>query len=279
MAIKAIAPWFGSNRVLPERVADELGDLKWCGVPFMGGAPELAHIRTRAGVANDLHCHVVNLARVIKVSGDQLVRRLEGVLFHPDELDQAQARCASRAQSLAAHDYFPDLAWAADYFIACWMGRGGSAGKRDELYQSLALRYTSSGGSSARRWQSAIGSIRAWSKALSVWEFTRDDGLNVLARCKDEVGHGLYIDAPWPTAGHDYAVRFGDDRQAALAEALAQFQQTRVVIRFNDHPLIQRLYPESRWTWLRQSSTNQQGNEVAEVLILNGPSKTGGAPE
>ena len=49
------------------------------------------------------------------------------------------------------------------------------------------------------------------------------------------------------------------------------------MIRFNDHSLIQRLYPEPRWTWLRQTTTNQQGNDVAEVLILNGPSFTGGS--
>ena len=98
------------------------------------------------------------------------------------------------------------------------MGRGGSAGKRTELDQSLALRYTSSGGSSAKRWQSAIHSIAAWSRALAVWEFTRDDAMHVVGRCRDQAGHGLYIDAPWPGAGAEYAVRFSDDRQHALAE-------------------------------------------------------------
>lgn len=64
--IAAVAPWFGSARSLQRRPAEELGVLEWCGVPFAGGMPELQFIQTRGGVANDLHRHVINLARAIR---------------------------------------------------------------------------------------------------------------------------------------------------------------------------------------------------------------------
>jgi hypothetical protein len=57
--------------------------------------------------------------------------------------------------------------WAADYFAACWMGRGGHAGKRGEFDQSLSLRWTSSGGDSAVRFRSATESLRDWHRALA----------------------------------------------------------------------------------------------------------------
>jgi DNA adenine methylase len=45
-----------------------------------------------------------------------------------------------------------------------------------------------------------------------------------------------------------------------------------VVVRFGDHPLIRELYPESHWTWVRQTSRAQSNDDVREVLLLNGRS-------
>lgn len=271
MRINALAQWFGGNRMLAESVGAALGKLRWCGVPFAGGCPELPHINTAAGVANDLHRHVINLARVVRddVLAEQLVYRLDGVLFHPDELAAAQQRCREREQPGKVGDT-PDVAWAVDYFAACWMGRGGHAGKQREFDQSLALRWTSSGGDSAVRFRSAIASLRDWHRALRNWSFTCIDAFAFIDKARDADGHGLYVDAPWPDAGDEYRHAFTHEQQGRLAEALARFTRTRVVVRYGDHPQIRALYPEPRWTWLLQTSRNQCNGDVAEVLIVNG---------
>lgn len=275
MRINALAQWFGGNRMLADSVGRALGRLRWCGVPFAGGCPELPHIRTGAGVANDLHRHVINLARVVRDDAlvEQLVRRLDGLLFHPDELAEAQRRCRERDQRNCIGDA-PDVAWAADYFAACWMGRGGHAGKRGEFDQSLSLRWTPNGGDSAVRFRSAIESLRDWHRTLRNWSFTCIDAFDFINKVRDADGHGLYVDAPWPDAGDDYRHAFTPEQQARLAEVLARFALTRVVVRYGDHPLIRELYPPPRWTWLSQTSRNQRNGATAEVLIVNGGPST-----
>lgn len=271
MRINTLAQWFGGNRMLAQSAGKALGRLRWCGVPFAGGCPELPHIQTAAGVANDLHRHVINLARVVRDDAlvEQLVHQLDSLLFHPDESAEAQERCRDREQSRQFGDA-PDVAWATDYFTACWMGRGGHAGKQGEFDQSLSLRWTSSGGDSAVRFRSAIQSLRDWHRALRNWSFTCLDAFGFLDNVRDADGHGLYVDAPWPDAGEEYRHAFTLEQQVRLAESLARFNRARVVVRYGDHPLIRELYPEPRWTWLQQTGRNQRNGAIAEVLIING---------
>ncbi len=283
MKITTLAPWYGSNRTLAATVGLQLGQLAWCGVPFCGGCPELPHIRTRGGVASDLHRHIINLARCIADVDlkAELVDRLDGLLFHPDELRAAQRRCIERVAvsplfgQRAMCNGEADPKWAADYFVCSWMGLGGHAGKRTEFGQGLSLRYTSSGGDSARRFRSAIESLEAWHLSLRIWSFDCVDAFAMLDRVVDQAGHGLYIDAPWPEAGDEYEHEFRGARHDRLAERLGEFEHARVVIRYGDHPLIRDLYPASQWTWVEQQSRSQTNGTVAEVLILNGPSYDG----
>ena len=288
MKIKALAPWFGGNRTFARRAGAELGRLGWCGVLFAGGMPELPEINTSAGVAVDKHRHLINLARV--VSDDrlllQLIRRVERLLFHEDVLAEAQRRCLDREHAKtcglfgsndAATDAEPDVSWAADYYTACWMGRGGYAGRGGELTQSIAVRYTASGGSSAKRWRSAVESLPAWGKVLERWQFVCDDAFDVLGRLKPQEKAGLYLDPPWVGAGDEYTFRFGRDDHARLARHLRRLSMYRIVLRYGDDPLIRALYPESEgWTWIESTTRDQRNGEVNEVLIVNGPSLTEG---
>lgn len=284
MKIKSLANWFGSNRVNAEAVGVQLGKLDWCGIAFMGGGPEIPHIRTRGGVANDLHRHIVNLARCVATRRAELSAILEGMIFHPDELARAQRICIEREADEA--DLFgeskprageePDAEWGAAYFACCWMGRGGEGGKTGELQQPLSTRWTSSGGSSARRFQSAIDSLDAWREALKGWEFSCMDGLAFLDRCKDQPGHGVYIDSPWPDAGKDYKHRV-DDRtfHRKLFERAVRFKSARVVIRYGDHPLIRGLHEQlmgDGWTMVKATTRTQANTECDEFLLVNGPS-------
>ncbi len=274
--INALAQWFGSNRAHAPAVGKLLGKLKWCGVPFCGGCPELPYIDCRTGVAVDQHRHLINLARVIadEEKKVELVRALEKKLFHTDELFQAQTRCREREATgegqrlLTRGDFDCDVEWATDYFLCNWLARGGHAGRKWEFGQGLAIRFSTTGGDSAKRFRSAIESLDHWHNVLKSWTFACDDAFNVLRRVKDEPGHGLYIDAPWPGRGREYRHTFGDDQQRHLAAVLAHFQHLRIVVRYGEHPLIRELYPESDWTWHPQTTRNQANNEVSEFLIV-----------
>lgn len=285
MKVKRLAPWYGANAALAETVGRELGKLRWCGVPLCGGCSELPLIDTVAGVAADLHRHIINLARVVRDEQlkSELASRLIGLIFHPDELLSAQNFCLQIERDLDGDLFCPasepkrfdeggNVEWAAAYFACCWMGRGGHSGRVNEFTQGLAIRWNSGGGDSARRWQSAIEALEAWHQSLSRWSFCVLDCFEFLGNAKDVPGHGYYIDAPWPDAGDEYKHRFSDRDHVRLARALGAFNRARVVIRYGDHPIIRELYPPDRWTWIAQTSRNQRNNEVGEVLIVNGPS-------
>jgi len=63
--ITAIAPWYGSARMIAEWVAEAVGKQQWIGIPFCGGCSEVRALEARSISCNDQHCHLINLARVI----------------------------------------------------------------------------------------------------------------------------------------------------------------------------------------------------------------------
>lgn len=286
--IKTLAPWFGSNRQSAYRVGQELGSLAWCGVPFAGGCSEIRHIKCRAGVASDLHRHLINLATVVREEALrlQLCERLSHALFHETELLEARRRLAGREvceggsifTGEATATQLGDVAWAFDYFVSCWMGQGAAAGKVTEFRGDLSVRWTSSGGDSAKRFASAAASLHAWGRSFSNWNFMVCNAFEFLPRIVDDASHGVYADPPWPDAGKEYKHRFTLQDQRNLARALSRFERARVVVRFGDHPLIRELYPEGegpgKWTWLRHVTRSQQNTDVNEVLLINGPARS-----
>lgn len=108
--INNIAPWYGSNRTLAPKVAEQLIGCEWVGVVFAGGMSELVHpegIGARTVVVNDLHANVINLAQVIRDQPQELAQAAAGLPFHPETLEQAQydadyARRTSAEDVLAA---------------------------------------------------------------------------------------------------------------------------------------------------------------------------------
>jgi len=106
-AVKSTANFFGANRILAKRVGQELSDCSWVGIPFMGGGSEIPFIRARSIVCNDLHKHVVNLARTMADGnlGPRLYRRLRRQIFAPDALTEAQKTCQRFAQVAQSEDH------------------------------------------------------------------------------------------------------------------------------------------------------------------------------
>ncbi len=269
MKTTALAPWFGSNRMLAPIVGKEIGKCDWAGVVFSGGMAEVPHIRARELLVNDLHRDIINLARVMANAESRkwLVEAAGSLLFHPDILKEAQDYCRILIPPKVAADQMRAL-W---YFVAVWMGRSTIAGTDKEFEGNLSSRFTASGGGSNVRYRSAISSAEAWGQVLSHCEFSVLDFREFLNKCHNRKGHAIYSDAPFPDAGDGYRHKFIERDHRDLAAELGRFTNTRVVIRYNDHPLVRELYPESRWTWNRLNSRTQANKALAEVLIINGP--------
>ena len=270
MKIKAIAPWFGSNRMLASRFCRELDGCNWVGVPFAGGMSELAYIHARTIVVNDIHRHVINLARVVAEPElrTPMLRELSRKPFHPDELDAAQERCKACTPGDA-----PDIEAATDYFVCVWMGRSHIAGGNDEFHGRTSTRWNASGGDSVVRYRSAIKGMVAWSRIMRRCTFRTDEAIEeFLPRCEDTVGHGLYCDPPFPGPGARYKHTLTIEQHESLADVLSRFKSTRVVCRFYDHPLVRRLYPSGVWQWHSLTGRTQANTVGAEVLLINGPS-------
>jgi site-specific DNA-adenine methylase len=272
MKTTAIAPWFGSNRLLAHKVGELLTGCEWVGVPFAGGMCELAHIPARTLLVNDKHEAVINLAAVVRDQREALQRSLEALPFHPSVLAAAQSRCRTIESNPAwkpanAEDA---LDWATDYFVCAWMGRNGTAGTDREFKSGLSVRWNAGGGDSAVRFRSATESLTEWQAIMRRCTFVCLDVFEFLDRVKDEPRHGLYLDPPFPGPGDDYRHKFTEEQQRKLAARLGTFQRCRVVLRYYDHELIRELYPEVGWTWHRPEGGRTQANKAApEVLVVN----------
>lgn len=300
--INAIAPWFGANRERAELVGKLLGKLAWCGVPFMGGGAELPWIDTSEGVAGDLHRHVINLARVIREPDlrAELAARLDKTLFHEEEFRDAQRRCAdrdgdgvigglfvaTRETGKTVADDRPSVDWAFDYFVCCWMGPGAKAGKPHHFTSYFPVRMSASGGSSAKRFRSAVESLDGWCEALRPWSFVCRDAGDLLdrvagwetKRCKAaDAGerlepYGIYCDPPWPEAGRKYEHKVDDGVfHRRLEERLRSLTTYRVVVRYGDHPIIRGLYGRPEWEFVELKTRSQANTAVAELLIVRRP--------
>jgi hypothetical protein len=307
MTTTALANWYGSNRMLAKHVGEELAGCSWVGIPFAGGMCEVPHIGARQLLVNDLHRHVINLARVVKDQPKALIRRLSGLPFHPDVLAAAQARCIQRELHRAAAkirptdqlfnvdvqpgqvfvgsraaeltflpDGVPDLAWAEDYFVCTWMTRGGKSGTKGEFQTGQSFRWDAGGGGSNRRYRSAIDSVFGWSGTMQRCEFRTMNALDVIAEVKDADGFGLYCDSDFPGPGDLYAYGIRTAGQPHLAAAVSRFKKTRVVMRYYEVPLVRELFPEGKpWTYVCRTGRAQSNKDKPEILILNGPSRAG----
>ncbi len=264
-----LLPWFGSNTANAARPAELLAGCTWIGIPFGGGMCEVPHFAAKQILAADLHANVVNLCRVIADDAlrAELIRRVDAKPYHPVELMAAQRWCLTHYAPVVGP---PDLAIAAHYFTAVWMGRGGDAGTRRELSGGLPIRWDATGGGSNRRYRTAIEAVDAWGEAFRRCEFICQDAFDFLDNVKDKPNIGLYCDPPWPDVGNDYLHQFDEGQQRRLAEVLGQFGNVRIVLRYGEHPLIRELYGNRKWQWIGAAGRNQANDEIAEWLICNG---------
>lgn len=276
--IRALLPWFGAGRMIAKQVGEELRGCTWVGVPFAGGMSELMEIEASVIVASDLHRHAINLASVVKNPDlyPLLREQVDKSVFHPDMLAEAQEWCKQPREFT-----IPSLRGAYYFFVSAWMGRSHRTGAVNEFNGGLSTRWNANGGDSCKRYCSAVRSLALWHRVFRRCSFHVKDAFEFLAQVRDSRGHGLYIDAPWPDDGTEYRHKFTNEQQEGLRDVLEMFEETRVVVRFGDHPLIRELYTEDHWTWRELPGRTQTNQKKSEVLLINGPSyakpeRTGG---
>lgn len=270
--IKTLAPWVGSDRMNADRIGAEIGTQAMVSIPFCGGCSIVLHVDARQILLSDLHRHIITLAKTVsdEASLVGMMERLDKELVHPDCLRMANMVLASIES--AALEPHVNIAWAAAYFTSVWLSRS-CAGSDTELTAGLASRRTASGGSSVRRWRSAVEGLPAWREVLrDRCEFVRQDWQAFLSKTRDEAKQAIYIDPPWWDAKVRYKYGFTEQEHRILARRLHEFKNCRVVIRHSDHPLYRELYPD--WTWVEIGGRNQGNKRISECLIINGPSYT-----
>mgnify|MGYP006053714059 FL=1 len=267
MAVTALIPWYGSDRMVVEELTEHLKGCSWVGVPCAGGMAALKYITARTIVVNDLHRHAINLARVIKDKDlfPQLIETATSLPFHPDVLAEAQLKARHYQGKLGDT---PNLSAAIAYFIAVWMGRSGNAGTSAEFKGKLALRWNAGGGDSNIRYRSAIAAAEEFHAILQRCTFSTLDIFEFLDLVKDEAEHGLYIDAPWPGAGDKYLHTVENEFHAKLSLRLLEFQKVRLVVRYSDHELVRGLYPEREWRREHRTGRDQANQGKGELLII-----------
>lgn len=267
-------PWFGSDATVSDRYAALLADCKHVTVPFCGGLSIVSRLVETASeiVCNDKHHHAINLYAVLSspLFRGQMIESLERMPFSQALLEQAQEIC----KRVGPRTTWPDAALATQYFVTCWMGRSGKAGTDAEFSGRLAMRWDAGGGSSPLRFQTAVRSIQeVWGPICERCSFVCLDWRDVLKKVKDDPANGIYLDAPWVGAGDDYRHKFTEQDHRDLADALCRFDQTKVVLRYDDNPLVWQLYggQSDAWVWRVKTlvSRNQANNGVGELCITN----------
>lgn len=301
MRVGALAPWFGGKRTLAPAICVELGRHTQFFDPMCGSMAVLfAKEPSQKETVNDLHGDIINLARVVAAedTAEMLYNRLQRVVFSEGLLEDAGLALESGAETTSLDRAY----W---YFLACWMGRNGTAGTERVDYQ-IAVRWTKNGGSPTVRFRNAVDSLPAWHRRLQNVVILRRDAFSIIDRFEDCPETAIYVDPHYPAetrsnvsgegrstggGGGRYLFEFShtpglarDDDHARLAAALRAYKRARIVVSTYDCPRYRGLY--DGWTFVdhsRQKNLHAQNGRGArpkqapEVLIINGPSYAGGA--
>lgn len=240
----ALVPYYGCKRQMADRVVEALGEHSAYWEPFCGScAVFLSKPRARMEVLNDLNAHLVNLAWVVAgPEAPALFERLYRTAFS-EALYEASVRFLREYQWA----FGTPLEAAYHYFVASWQGRNGLVGTAKELSTGFCKRFTSNGGDPATRFRHAVERVPAWWDRLREATILREDGIALIGRIEDKPGTAIYCDPPYLTKGAEYLHDFAGGDHRALAEALARFEKTTVVVSYYDGEALDELYPRERW--------------------------------
>lgn len=285
--IGALAPWFGSKRLLADHVVEQLGAHRAYFELFAGSCSVLlAKPESQQKTAVDLHGDLTNLAFVVASPRyADLLERAERVLYSEDLFRHCRSAIKKSEPPASLADVSDEhVDRAVLYFCVSWIGRNGCAGTAKGNDQ-FAVRWTPNGGSGPTRFRSAVESISAWHERLRNVAILRRDAFEVVASIGDQEGVAIYADPPYlrdtrssSSGSARYLHDFNEPQHFRLAQELRRFVHARVVVSYYASPRLAELYPG--WTQIDCShakslsvagAKGSVATTAPEVLVVNGP--------
>ena len=249
MKTKSALSYFGSDSEVASQLAGMLNQCKHVTIPFVGGASIIAHLKARAIVANDLNNAAINFYRNMSCpkNRNQLIEMCQRTLSHPAETEEAKA-IIEKAGDEQLDQMTLSAAWA--FWALGWVGRKGKGGTK-HLGGMPSVRRTA----------------EAWAKEFERCEWESICFRDLLPKVADKPDCGVYCDPPWVGAGRNYLHNFTTGDHHDLAGLLGRFEQTTVVVRYGDDPLVREIY--SDWTIVDAASRDQCNRVKGEIWITN----------
>ena len=269
MKTKSALSYFGSDSEVAADLASLLDGCKHVTIPFCGGLSILPYLQARGIVANDLHDAAINFYHVISECHgvdvkDAAIARCQNTLSHPSDLKHAQ-HVLKNVEACGAEEYHrAAYAWA--FWALCWIGRKGKGGTKHQGGMP-SVRRTAAGGTNASRIRAAANDLEEWAKQFERCEFECLDFRELLPKVADRADCGIYCDPPWVGSGRSYLHSFAEPDHRDLARDLYRFEYTRIVVRYDDTPLVRELYED--WHIIEAASRDQRNAVKDELWILN----------
>jgi len=271
MKTKSSLPVFGSDAGVAEYLASILDHCRHVTILFAGSMSILPYISASHVVAADLNLYAINYYKCLKgVKGEKIQKDLIDLcnltLAHPHEIETARSLLANPDAGPLLH------AWA--YWAQCWLCRKGTGGTKSEDTAKMSLRRTAVGGSNASRLRSAISDLNEWANEFKRCEFECADFMATLAKVADKPKIGIYSDYVWLGAGDKYKHNAKNrdaernvDSHEELRDGLAKFEQTSILVRYDDHPRVRELYSGDNWLITEGTSRTQANKLIGELWI------------
>lgn len=282
-----ILPYHGAKREMAPQIVSHFGQHDQYFEIFAGSLSVLfGKEPCRHEIVSEKNPDVANLIRCL--SNDNYAMFLWGMassaLVSESQFADAAARLSKPLVLRDGQDV--DELRACDFLLVSWQGPSGLAGTTRK--PRFAVRNTTSGGTVAARWRSVADSIPEWHERLRNVEFRCKDAFELIAACPDREGTVLYSDSPYhreSRTGGDYAFDFdkpmvvdGKERcqHEVLAESLARFKKTKVVVSHMSGPIIDALY--SSWRKVPIKATKKMKHttggtqdqvDAGEVVFIN----------
>jgi DNA adenine methylase len=243
-----LAPWIISH-FPPHRIYTEA---------FGGGASVLLRkSRAYGEIYNDLDGEVVTLFRVLRESGDELVRRLRLTPFARAEFDLSYERSADPVEQ------------ARRTVVRSFMGFGSDSASG--IKSGFRANSNRSGTTPAHDWASYPDKLAAAIDRLrGVVIENRDATTLIPAHDAPDTLH--YVDPPYPhatrtVAGKGYRHEMTDDDHRALAEVLHRVEGMVVLSGYPCDLYDVELYPD--WHRVTRAAHADGARKRTEVLWLN----------
>lgn len=231
--------------------------------PFGGaGSVLLRRPRAYAEVYNDLDASMVNLFRVVRDRGEDLVRALELTPY-------------SRAEYRATFQPCPDdpVEWARRTVARSFMGFGSNA-LQDSVLSGFRQTSNRSGTTPAHDWRNYPDRLTATIERLRGVVIEQRDALEVIA-AQDTPDTLFYCDPPYVFSTralkkmhgrHGYNHELTDEQHRALAEVLTGVAGMVVLSGYHS-PLYDELYGE--WQSFERDALADGASRRREVLWVN----------